>query len=220
MSTDALKLHAALAALSELPTDGVLGVGTGSTVERFIAALGRPPAVRVAVPSSERTAALLEAAGVRLVGLEDALPLPCYVDGADEVDPALRLIKGGGGAHAREKVLATAARRFICIVDESKLVGRLGGAPVPLEVLPMARAAVERQVVALGGRPILRRGATTDAGNLLLDVTGLDLSDPEAVEVELDALPGVVECGLFARRPADLVLCAGSGGVRRLERSA
>jgi ribose 5-phosphate isomerase A len=220
MSTDTLKLHAALAALSELPGHGVLGVGTGSTVERFIAALGRPPAVRVAVPSSERTAALLEAAGVRLVGLEDALPLPYYVDGADEVDPALRLIKGGGGAHAREKVLATAARRFICIVDESKLVERLGGVPVPLEVLPMARAAVERQVVALGGRPILRRGATTDAGNLLLDVTGLDLSDPEAVEVELDALPGVVECGLFARRPADLVLCAGAGGVRRLERSA
>jgi ribose 5-phosphate isomerase A len=220
MEVERFKTEAAMAALAELPAGGVLGVGTGSTVERLIAALReRPGLVSQAVASSVRTAGLLTSAGIELVELAAALPLECYVDGADEVDPSLRLLKGGGGAHTREKVLATAAARFVCIVDESKMVERLGGLPVPLEVLPMARAGVERQLTALGGRPRLREGMRTDEGNLLLDVEGLDLSHPEALEVELDALPGVVECGLFARRPADVVLCAGPGGVRRLTRS-
>jgi ribose 5-phosphate isomerase A len=142
--------------------------------------------------------------------------LPLYVDGADEVDPELRLIKGGGGAHTREKAVATASELFVCIVDESKLVERLGRAPVPLEVVPWAAAFVAKRVAALGGHSAARSGFLTDNDNVVIDVTGLDLSDPEALEVELDAIPGVVVGGVFARRRADVVLVGTAGGVRRL----
>jgi ribose 5-phosphate isomerase A len=216
MDIDQLKRTAAQAALVDLGEVPVVGIGTGSTVEQFIellAALDLRPAT---VASSERTAARLRDAGLPLLELASAPRLPVYVDGADEVDPDLNLIKGRGGAHTREKIMAWAAERFVCIVDESKLVLRLGRAPVPVEVLPAARAPVERRLAALGGRARLREGVVSDQGNLLLDVTGLDLSDPSALELELDALPGVLASGLFARRRPDLVLAAGPETVRRL----
>jgi ribose 5-phosphate isomerase A len=220
MAHEDQKQAAALAALEYVPPDAVIGVGTGSTVAFFIEALaglraGRGPAAAVA--SSEGTAAALQAAGIVVVGLDDApAPLPFYVDGADEVDTELRLIKGGGGAHTREKVLATASALFVCMVDESKLAPRLGAFPVPVEVVPMAAAFVAARLAELGGLPALRLGYLTDNGNVVLDVSGLDLSDPERLEVELDAIPGVLECGIFARRRAD-VLLVGGDPVRRVD---
>ena len=159
-----------------------------------------------------------------MVGLDEAPSLPLYVDGADQVDPELRLIKGAGGALAREKVVASASELFVCIVDESKLVERLGAAgdhreaapPVPLAVLPMAAALVAERVRALGGSPAARSGFVADDGLAILDVAGLDLGDPERVEAELDAIPGVVECGIFARRRADVVLAGAAAGVRTI----
>jgi ribose 5-phosphate isomerase A len=208
---------AARAALELVVRDTVLGVGSGRTVALFIDELARSPRRPArAVAASRASATLLAAAGVAVVELDDALPLELYVDGADEVDPALRLVKGRGGAHTREKVLASVAERFVCLVDESKLVARLGAAPVPVEVLPMARASAERALSALGGRPRLRAGAVTDNGALILDVEGLDLSDPLALEVALTTIPGVLECGIFARRPADLVFCGTADGVLTL----
>ena len=219
MTRDDQKRAAAEAALEYVEPGSTIGVGTGSTAAFFIKRLaGLPPARRpgAAVPSSDATAAALRHAGIRVVGLEDALPLPIYVDGADEVDPELRLIKGGGGAHTREKVLATAAELFVCIVDESKLVGRLGRVAVPLEVVPWAAAFVARRLTAMGASVSERPGFVTDNGNIVLDATGLELSDPEGLELELDAIPGVVECGIFARRRADIVLVGTAEGVRRL----
>jgi ribose 5-phosphate isomerase A len=218
---EAQKRAAAAAALEYVPAGAVIGVGTGSTAAAFIALLVRQPElVRAAVPSSEATAAALRAGGVRVAGLEEAPSLPLYVDGADEVDPRLRLIKGGGGAHTREKIVAAAAELFVCIVDESKLVGRLGGAPVPLAVVPSARLLVARRLTALGATVRERPGFVTDDGDAVLDATGLDLADPEWLETELDAIPGVVECGVFARRPADVVLCGTPAGVRTITRGA
>lgn len=216
---DGQKRAAAEAALAYVPAGAAIGVGTGSTVSFFIEALGRLPAGRrpsAGVASSEASAAGLRASGLPVVGLE-AVPLPLlvYVDGADEADPDLRLIKGGGGAHTREKVLAAASERFVCIVDESKLVPDLGAFPVPVEVVPMAAAFVAGRLEELGGRPVPRPDHLTDNGNVVLDVPGLDLSDPEGLEVELDAIPGVVECGIFARRRADLLLVGGEP-VRRI----
>ena len=221
MTRDDQKRAAAEAALEYVEPGSTIGVGTGSTAAFFIKRLaGLPPARRpgAAVPSSDATAAALRHAGIRVVGLEDALPLPIYVDGADEVDPELRLIKGGGGAHAREKVLASAAERFVCIVDETKLVERLGAAPVPLAVLPMAAAYVAERVRMLGGNPAARPGFMTDDGAAVLDVSGLDLSDPEWLEAELEAIPGVVASGLFAHRRADVVLVGAPSGVQILRR--
>ncbi len=216
---DEQKRAAAEAALEHVPPGAAIGVGTGSTVAFFIEALGRLPLGRrpgAAVASSEATVAALRAAGIPVVGLDAApAPLPVYVDGADEVDPELRLIKGGGGAHTREKVLAAASELFVCMVDESKLVQRLGAFPVPVEVVPMAAPFVAARLVELGGLPALRRGYLTDNGNVVLDVKGLDLADPEGLEIELDAIPGVLECGVFARRRADLVLVGGDP-VRRI----
>jgi ribose 5-phosphate isomerase A len=221
MTQDEQKRAAARAALEYVEPGSTIGVGTGSTAAFFIERLGElPPAQRpaAAVPSSDATAAALRRAGIRVVGLEAALPLPLYVDGADEVDPELHLIKGRGGAHAREKVLASAAALFVCIVDETKLVERLGdgpaGAPVPLAVLPMAAAFVAERV--RGGSPAARAGYLTDDGMAVFDVGGLDFSDPEQLEAELEVIPGVVACGLFARRRADVVLAGGAGGVTRL----
>lgn len=218
MTLDDMKRASAKAALEYVPTGATIGVGTGSTAEFFIEELAaRPGLIAAAVASSEASAAALRAAGIRVLDPAAApYPLPLYVDGADEVDPELRLIKGGGGAHMREKVLATAAELFVCIVDESKLVDRLGGAPVPLEVLPMARPLVARRLTALGATVAERLGFATDNGNAVLDAMELDLSDPEGLEVELDAIPGVVECGIFARRRADVVLVGAAAGVRRL----
>ncbi len=218
MTLDDMKRASANAALEYVPTGATIGVGTGSTAEFFIEELAaRPGLIAAAVASSEASAAPLRAAGIRVLDPAAApYPLPLYVDGADEIDPELRLIKGGGGAQTREKVLATAAELFVCIVDDTKLVERLGRAPVPLEVVPWAAAFVAERVAALGGRTAARPGFLTDNGNAVLDAMGLDLSDPEGLELELDAIPGVVECGLFARRRADVVLVGTVGGVRRL----
>ena len=218
MTLDDMKRASANAALEYVPTGATIGVGTGSTAEFFIEELAaRPGLIAAAVASSEACAAALRAAGIRVLDPAAApYPLPLYVDGADEVDPELRLIKGGGGAQTREKVLATAAELFVCIVDDTKLVERLGRAPVPLEVMPWAAAFVAERVAALGGRTAARPGFITDNGNVVLDAVGLDLSDPEGLEVELDAIPGVVECGIFARRRADVVLVGAAAGVRRL----
>ena len=152
--------------------------------------------------------------GIEVLDLNQAGTLDLYVDGADEFDPHLRLIKGGGGALTREKIVAGASRKFVCIVDESKKVGVLGKFPLPVEVIPMARSFVGRHLVAMGGQPELREGFTTDNGNLILDVHNLDLVDPVSVEKELNNLPGVVSCGLFALRPADVVLMASTEGVK------
>ena len=218
MTLDDMKRASANAALEYVPTGATIGVGTGSTAEFFIEELAaRPGLIAAAVASSEACAAALRAAGIRVLDPAAApYPLPLYVDGADEVDPELRLIKGGGGAQTREKVLATAAELFVSIVDDTKLVERLGRAPVPLEVMPWAAAFVAERVAALGGRTATRPGFVTDNGNAVLDAMGLDLLDPEGLEVELDAIPGVVECGIFARRRADVVLVGTAGGVRRL----
>ena len=218
MTLDDMKRASANAALEYVPTGATIGVGTGSTAEFFIEELAaRPGLIAAVVASSEASAAALRAAGIRLLDPAAAPhPLPLYVDGADEVDPELRLIKGGGGAHTREKVLATAADLFVCIVDESKLVGRLGRVAVPLEVVPWAAAFVARRLTAMGASVSERPGFVTDNGNIVLDATGLELSDPEGLELELDAIPGVVECGIFARRRADIVLVGTAEGVRRL----
>jgi len=218
MTLDDMKRASASAALEYVPIGATIGVGTGSTAEFFIEELAaRPGLIAAAAASSEVSAAALRAAGIRLLDPAAAPhPLPLYVDGADEVDPELRLIKGGGGAHTREKVLATAAELFVCIVDESKLVGRLGRVAVPLEVVPWAAAFVARRLTAMGASVSERPGFVTDNGNIVLDATGLELSDPEGLELELDAIPGVVECGIFARRRADIVLVGTAEGVRRL----
>lgn len=218
MDYEQMKLAAARAALDYVSPDEVLGVGSGSTVDHFIHVLGesgvRP---RAAVAASENSASLLEAQGVRVVDLaEDILPLGLYVDGADEVDVNLRLIKGGGGALTREKVIATASRLFFCIVDESKLSARLGTFPVAVEVVPMAVHAVAREIRVLGGDPVSRGEYVTDNGNAVLDVRGLDLEDAEMVERALDAIPGVVECGIFAHRRADVLLVGTQSGVRTI----
>src|SRR5450759_5339987 len=220
MTRDDMKRAAAAAAIEYVQPGMTIGVGTGSTADWFVTLLSELPAVRrpaAAVASSLATAAALRAAGIRVLDPAAApYPLPLYVDGADEVDPDLRLIKGGGGAQTREKVLATAAELFVCIVDDTKLVERLGRAPVPLEVMPWAAAFVAERVAALGGRTVARPRFVTDNGNAVLDAMGHDLLDPEGLEVELDAIPGVVECGIFARRRADVVLVGTAGGVRRL----
>ena len=223
MTRDDQKTAVAVAAMAYVTPGTTVGVGTGSTAARFIRELAaRPGLVGAAVASSEASAAALRAAGIRVVGLAEAPTLPLYVDGADAVDPGLRLIKGAGGALAREKVVAGAADLFVCIVDESKLVERLGeptaGAetapPVPLAVLPMAAERVAARVRALGGSPAVRPGYVSDDGMVILDVGGLDLGDPERLESELDAIPGVVENGIFALRRADVLLVGAGGGVR------
>jgi ribose 5-phosphate isomerase A len=193
------KRQVAEAALAEVREDSVLGVGTGSTVNAFIDALAASGIrIEAAVSSSEETSRRLEAAGIRLVDLNGHR----------------RLIKGGGGALTREKIIAEASRRFLCIADESKRVGVLGAFPLPVEVIPMARSLVARKLVALGGQPEWRQSFVTDNGNLVLDVHHLDLVDPVAVERTINDIPGVVTCGIFALRPADQVLSAGPTGLK------
>jgi len=219
MDQDAKKRNAALAALDLVSEGATLGIGTGSTVNIFIDALaasGRE--LEAAVSSSTETTRRLELAGIAVRELNDTGDLDLCIDGADEADEHLRLVKGGGGALTREKIIAAASRRFVCIVDDSKLVGVLGRFPLPVEVIPMAQAWVARQMVRAGGRPVWREGFVTDNGNHILDVHGLTIVDPVALEQRFNELPGVVTVGLFAKRPADLLLVGTSSGVRRLER--
>lgn len=213
---DAKKRRAAIAALELIASQTIVGVGTGSTVGFLIEALAAcPDLVRGAVSSSEGTSARLRSIGVPLVDLNDVAALDLYIDGADEATAARHLIKGGGGALTREKIIASAARRFVCIIDDSKLVATLGRFPLPIEVIPMARALVARALAARGGRPILREGFITDNGNQILDVHGLTITDPLALERELKQICGVVTVGLFAQRPADELLIGTAQGVER-----
>ena len=217
MSQEQLKQAVARAALEFVESDTVIGVGTGSTVNCFIDALAASKVrIEAAVSSSDATTRRLQDHGIKVLDLNQAGGLDLYVDGADEFDAHRRLIKGGGGALTREKIVAAASRQFICIVDESKRAGVLGRFPLPIEVIPMARSLVARKLVGLGGQPEWREGFTTDNGNWILDVHNLDLVDPVAMERSINDLPGVVTCGLFAIRPADLVLVAGPSGVTRV----
>lgn len=217
MNADAKKKAAAVAALAYVEDGTIVGVGTGSTVNHFIAALAdRRHRIAGAVSSSEASSRLLKDAGIDVLSLNDTGDLPLYVDGADEATRHLALIKGGGGALTREKIVAAAARRFVCIVDDSKLVDVLGRFPLPIEVIPMARSLVARKLVALGGQPVLRQGFRTDNGNEILDVHNLKITHPAALEAEIGLLSGVVEVGIFARRGADLLLVAGNDGVKTL----
>lgn len=205
------KRRAAEKAMDYVEDGMVVGVGTGSTVAYFIDALGREPErIRGAVSSSEQSTARLRALGIEVLDLNATGGLALYVDGADECDPAKRLIKGGGAALTREKIIAQASQRFVCIIDPSKRVDVLGRFPLPVEVIPMARSLVARELVAMtGGQPVWREGVTTDNGNWILDVHGLRITDPVALESAINQLPGVVSVGLFARRPADVVIVGG-----------
>jgi ribose 5-phosphate isomerase A len=218
MSSDDEKQRVAEAALGYVPDGCLLGVGTGSTVNYFIAALARRRmAVAAVVSSSEATTRALQAARIDVVDLNSTGDLDVYVDGADEATRHLQLLKGGGAALAREKIAAAASRRFVCIVDSSKLVDVLGRFPLPVEVIPMARSYVARQLVRLGGQPVLRAGVTTDNGNVILDLHNLRIVDPPAIEAEINQIAGVVANGLFARRGADVLLVGRDGGVDTLK---
>lgn len=189
----------------------IVGVGTGSTVAYFIDALGRiKDRIKGAVSSSEQSTQRLRALGIEVLDLNATGPLSLYVDGADECDPHKRLIKGGGAALTREKIIAEASDKFICIIDPAKQVDVLGRFPLPVEVIPMARSLVARQILArTGGQPVWRDGVTTDNGNWILDIHGLSIADPVALERDINQIPGVVSVGLFARRPADVVIVGG-----------
>jgi len=196
----------------EFVEDGmIVGVGTGSTVAYFIDALaGIKDRIKGAVSSSEQSTARLKQHGIEVLDLNHTGTLSLYVDGADECDPHKRLIKGGGAALTREKIIAEASKQFVCIVDPSKQVPVLGRFPLPVEVIPMARSLVAREILAMtGGQPVWRDGVTTDNGNVVLDIHNLSITDPVAMERELNQIPGVVSVGLFARRPADIVIVGG-----------
>jgi len=215
--SDENKRRAAQAALEYLTDGKVIGVGTGSTVNFFIDALAaRAARIPGAVSSSTASTARLQAIGIPIADLNDVGELELYVDGADEANRERHLIKGGGAALTREKIVAAAAKRFICIVDDSKLVTTLGSFPLPIEVIPMARTVVSRKLAALGGNPVWRKGCVTDNGNHIIDVKGLGFSDPPALERELNQIPGIVTVGLFAVRPADVLVVASDGGVRKI----
>jgi ribose 5-phosphate isomerase A len=213
-NSGSVKQATARAAIAHVPDDCVLGVGTGSTVNCFIDELasikGR---IQGAVSSSRASAKRLEQLGIRVLDLNSVDEIPVYVDGADEVTRQLTMIKGGGGALTGEKIVAAVARKFVCIADESKLVDVLGTFPLPVEVIPMARSHVWRELVKLGGHPKLREGFTSDYGNVILDVYGLSILNPIQMEATLNQIPGVVTNGLFAHRPADLLLLGTGDGV-------
>jgi len=215
-----LKRQVAAEALHWLEEGMILGVGTGSTVNAMLDQLAPwAPRLKGAVSSSEASTSRLRALGIPVLDLNQVDSLGLYVDGADESDHQLHLIKGGGAALTREKIIAAAARTFVCIADESKLVNTLGRFPLPVEVIPMARQLVARQLSALGGRPVYREGVVTDNGNHILDVHGLAIEDPVGLESAINQITGVVTVGLFASRPADVLLLGTPAGVRRIDRS-
>jgi ribose 5-phosphate isomerase A len=217
MTPDEKKQAVALAALEYVESGWVIGVGTGSTANHFIDGLARIKGkLDGAVASSNATAERLKQHGIPVFDLNATGDLPLYVDGADEATKHLRLIKGGGGALTREKIVAAASRKFVCIADDSKLVGVLGRFPLPVEVIPMARSYVARQIVLLGGQPVWRENFKTDNGNLILDLHNLTITNPVELEEKLDHLAGVVTNGLFARRPADVLLLSSDQGVKTL----
>lgn len=221
MTQEEMKRKVAEAALEYVQKDSIIGVGTGSTANMFIDALARRKSDIIgAVASSEATAKRLESHGIAVMDLNDALKqvdsLSVYVDGADEFDPGKNLIKGGGGALTREKITAAASESFICIVDETKRVEHLGAFPLPIEVIPMARELIASMVLGLEGRPKLREGFVTDNGNIILDVHGLKITDPLALEDELNNMPGVVTNGIFAYQKADIVLMGTASGVETI----
>jgi ribose 5-phosphate isomerase A len=219
MDANALKKAAAEAALQYVRDDTVVGVGTGSTVNYFIEALAtRKARIEATVASSEASAQRLRALHIPVKELNDTDGCDVYVDGADEVTEHLAMIKGGGAALTREKIVAAASRSFVCICDASKLVPVLGNFPLPVEVIPMARSYVARQLVKLGGMPELRPGVVTDNGNVILDVRGLTIMKPAELEAEINQIAGVVTNGIFARRCADILLLASPEGVKTLKR--
>lgn len=216
MNQESLKKSAAEAALQFIEHDMIIGVGTGSTVHFFMEALRRvKQKIEGAVASSVATAEKLKALSIPLLDLNSVAELPLYVDGADEVNSAKQMIKGGGGALTREKIIATVAKKFICIADESKKVDMLGTFPVAVEVIPMARSYVAREIVKLGGDPVYREGFVTDNGNQILDVYNLKILEPRVLEEKLKSIVGVIENGIFARRTADVVLLGTSTGVKK-----
>ena len=219
LSQDDLKRAVARAALEFVPAGAVIGVGTGSTVDCFIDALAEAD-IRLAgaVSSSERSGARLRALGVPLVDCNDVESLSVYIDGADEIDPGFCMIKGGGAALTREKIVAAISERFVCIADASKRVPVLGRFPLPVEVIPMARRQVMRELATLGGEPVWREGVITDNGNIIVDVRGLSITDPRATETRINQIVGVVTNGLFAARGADVLLLGTAEGVRRFDR--
>ena len=218
MTQDEQKQAVARDAIAHVVDDAWIGVGSGSTANFFIDELARIKGrIKGAVASSVKTAERLKSHGIPLDELNNTGPLPVYIDGADEVTEHGAMIKGGGGALTREKIVAAASRKFVCIVDRGKVVDVLGKFPLPIEVIPMARSYVAREIVRLGGQPELRQGFTTDNGNWILDVHGLTLVDPVAMEAKIRAIVGVVTVGLFAARGADVILLGGDAGVRTIK---
>jgi len=219
VNQDELKIMAAEAAIEYLEHDMVLGVGTGSTANFFIDLLAeKKHMIEATVASSEATAARLKSHNIPVLELNRVNGLSLYVDGADESDQHLNLIKGGGGALTREKIIAAASEKFVCIADDSKLVKVLGKFPLPIEVIPMAQSHVGRSIAKMGGTPRLRDGFTTDNGNIIIDALGLEITDPVGLEQKINAIAGVVTVGLFAARPADVLLLASPTGIKKLER--
>ena len=219
MTQDELKQAVARAAIAHVPVGCIVGVGTGSTANYFIDELGKiKHKIDGAVASSEASAQRLRKHGIEVLDLNNVSDLPVYIDGADEITRGMAMVKGGGGALTREKIVAAVAQKFVCIADGSKLVDVLGKFPLPVEVLPMARSYVARELVRLGGQPALREGFTTDNGNVILDVHNLTILDPVALESTINQITGVVTNGLFARRGADVCLLGTAQGVQTLTR--
>lgn len=215
MTQDEMKRHAARAALKFISKDSIVGVGTGSTVNHFIDALASiKDDIRGAVSSSEQSTAKLKQLGIAVLDLNEISELSIYIDGADEINSQKHMIKGGGAALTREKIVAAVAKTFVCIVDSTKQVEVLGRFPLPIEVIPMASSYVSRELEKLGARPVLRQGVVTDNGNQIIDAHDLQITDPLALEQQLNNIVGVVTNGLFARRPADIVLVGSTTGTR------
>ena len=210
------KQRVAEAAIEYIEWDWIIGVGTGSTANCFIDSLAKANKIDGAVASSIASSERLKSHGIRVLELNQVGELPIYVDGADEATKHLHLIKGGGAALTREKIVAAASEKFVCIADDSKLVDTLGAFPLPIEVIPMAQSYIGRELVKLGGRPILREGVTTDNGNIIIDVHGLQILNPVELEIKINSLAGVVTNGIFAERPADVLLLAGDSEVKTI----
>lgn len=219
MTQDEQKKSVAIAAIEHVPVGRIVGVGTGSTANYFIDELAKIKyKIDGAVASSDATAKRLQSHGIEVIDLNDVDDIPIYVDGADEITEHLHMIKGGGGALTREKIVAAVAKKFICITDQTKLVNILGNFPLPIEVIPMARSYVAREIKLLGGQPALRQGFITDNGNIILDVHGLQILNPVELEITLNQITGVVTNGLFAHRGADVLLLGTNEGVKTVSK--